>query len=65
VTRADLQRLREKARHVKWSAGSRQEYDALFSAAAMSDKARAALAVEGVMIYDLPQLLTQANGIFP
>jgi len=65
VTRADLQRLREKARHVKWLTGSREEHYALFSAAAMSDKARAALAPEGVMIHDLPQLLTRENAVYP
>ncbi len=44
VTRADLQQLREKARQVKWLSGSRQEYFALFSAAAMPAVARADLA---------------------
>jgi len=64
VTRADIQRLREKARHVKWLAGSRQEYYALFSAVTMPYAARAALAAEGVIIYDLPQLLAQANAVY-
>jgi AAA+ ATPase superfamily predicted ATPase len=64
VTRADIQRLREKARQVKWLAGSRQEYYALFSAVTMPYAARAALAAEGVIIYDLPQLLAQANAVY-
>ena len=64
VTRADLQRLREKARHVKWSAGSRQEYFALFSAAAMPAAARADLASEGVIIHDLADLLAQTNAVY-
>ncbi|MBU1185025.1 MAG: hypothetical protein KJ663_07585 [Proteobacteria bacterium] len=64
MTRADLQRLREKARHVKWSAGSRQEYFAMFSAAAMPAAARADLASEGVIIHDLADLLAQTNAVY-
>ena len=65
VTRADLQQLREKARQVKWLSGSRQEYFALFSAAAMPAVARADLASEGVIIHDLAHLLAQPNAVYP
>lgn len=65
VTRADLQQLREKARQVKWLSGSRQEYFALFSAAAMPAVARADLASEGVIIHDLARLLAQPNAVYP
>jgi uncharacterized protein len=63
VTKADLERLREKTRQVKWLAGSRKETLALFSATVMPDNARAALAKVGVLVYDLPQLLAQANSV--
>jgi hypothetical protein len=48
---------------VKWLAGSRKETLALFSATVMPDNARAALAKVGVLVYDLPQLLAQANSV--
>jgi hypothetical protein len=39
----------------------KKETLALFSAAVIPDNARAALAREGVLVYDLTQLLAQAN----
>ncbi len=55
-TRADAQRLKEKATFVKWRAGKRKEYYALFSMDGITEAHRKSLGKEGVLACDLKGL---------
>ncbi len=56
-TRADMQKLREKASSVKWRAGKRKEFYALFSMDDVSESHRQSLEKEGILVFDLVRLL--------
>ena len=55
--RTDAQRLREKAASVKWRSGRRREYYALFSMENIPEAHRKSLEKEGVLSFDLKNLV--------
>lgn len=56
-TKAEVQRLKEKAGYVKWRVGKRREYFALFSVETIPETQRKFLEKDGVSAYDLKGLL--------
>lgn len=53
----DEQRLKEKAVSIKWRAGRRKEYYALFSMDPISEAQKKSLKKEGVLVFDMKRLL--------
>jgi len=58
-TRMDAQRLKEKAASVKWRAGKRKEYFALFSMENIPEAHRKFMEKEGISAFDLKEILIQ------
>ena len=56
-TKAEAQRLKEKAEYVKWRIGKRKEYFALFSMDEISKTQKKALEKEGIICFDLKGLI--------
>jgi hypothetical protein len=56
-TRSDVERLKEKAVHVKWKMGKRKEYFALFSMDAISETQKKSLEKDGVLSFEIKGLL--------
>ncbi len=56
-TRADVQRLKEKAASVKWRYGKRKESYALFSVEDISEAHRKAIEKEGVLALNIKELI--------
>ncbi len=56
-TKSEAQRLKEKARYVKWRMGKREEYFALFSMDKISESQRTALERNGILYFDLKGLI--------
>jgi AAA+ ATPase superfamily predicted ATPase len=60
-TKAEAQRLKEKAEYVKWRIGKRKEYFALFSMDEVSPTQRKALEKERIICFDLKRLLKKTG----
>lgn len=56
-TKADIQRLKEKAGYIKWRIGKRKEYFAIFSMDTISETQKKSLEKEGLLTFSLKQLL--------
>lgn len=56
-TKAEAQRLKEKAGYVKWRIEKRKEYFALFSMDEVSETQKKTLEREGILFFDLRRLL--------
>lgn len=56
-TISDVERLKEKAVHVKWKMGKRKEYFALFSMDAISETQKKSLEKDGVLSFEIKGLL--------
>lgn len=56
-SKAEAQRLREKAEYMKWRIGKRKEYFALFSIDEISETQKKSLEREGILHFDLKRLL--------
>lgn len=56
-TKAEAQRFKEKAEHVKWRIGKRKEYFALFSMDEITETQKKTLEKEGILHFDLKGLM--------